>query len=108
MASITGTATFSSGTGAKSVNIGMLATWVEFEFGGSTIRHSIGKVYGGNQVCYPDDTSSAISGNAIEVKDNSGTVILRGTFTSFTGTHVNCNLTVQTGTVPQMLITAGN
>jgi len=108
MANDVGTASFISGTGAKSTNIGMLATWMEIEFGGPSIKHSKGFIYNGSQYCFSDDASVAVSGKAIQVKNTAGTVVLEGTWTSFSGTSANFNITTQTGTVPQMLLKFGN
>lgn len=108
MAQNTGTATFPGGTGAKSLNIGMTATWMEIHFTGSTIKPSDGFVYGGNQYALSDPNSTATSGTAIQVRNTSGTVILEGTWTNFSGTQANFNITTQTGSVPQMLLVFGN
>jgi len=103
-----GTATFTGGTGTKSVAIGMTPIWMEVEFGGTNIRHSWGSVYGGNQYVYSDDVSSITSGKIIQVKDTSGTVILEGTFTSFTSGNAIFNVTTAPVTMPQMLLRFGN
>lgn len=103
-----GPATFTGGTGVKSIAIGMTPTWMEIEFGSSSIRHSTGYIYGGNQYSYPDYNSSLTSGKAIQVKDNSGTVILEGTWTGFSSNNANFNITTAPATMPQMLLKFGN
>ena len=107
MASNTGTASFPAGTGVKSINVGMLPNWMQIDFGGSGIKHSRGFIYGGNQYSYSDDTSSTVT-KAIQVKDTSGTIILEGTWTSFSTTYANFNITTAPATSPQMLLTFGN
>ncbi len=99
----TGTATFSPGTGAKTITIGQLAKSMLITFKGPNILPAESHIAGGFQYCFPSDNSLAVT-NAIEVQNTSGTVILRGTWTSFTGTTANFNITTQTGTVPQMLL----
>lgn len=109
MASNTGTASFTPSTGSKTINVGMTGiSWMEVEFGSTTIRHSKGYIYGGNQFCYPDPNSDVVTGKAIQVKNNAGTVILEGTWTSFTGTSVNFNITTAASPMPVMLLTFGN
>jgi len=109
MARDTGAATFTSGNGNKTINIGMSGvTWMQIDFGGTTIRHSTGYIGGGSQYSYPDNVSSLVNDKAIVVKNNAGTVILEGTWTSFTGTSVNFNITTAPATMPQMLLNFGN
>lgn len=108
MSSNTGTATFTTGTGTKSIVVGILPTWCEVEFGGSNILHSHGFIYGTSQFVYPDPNSSITNGKVIQVKDTTGTVILEGTWTGFSGTQINFNITTAPTTMPQMLLTFGN
>jgi len=103
-----GTATFSSGTGSKTISLGFTPAWIEIEFGGSTIKHSHGFVYSGFQYVYPDNDSVITNSKCIQVKNTTGTVILEGTWTSFPTNQVVFNITTQTGSVPQMLLKYGN
>lgn len=103
-----GLATFTGGTGTKTTSLGLTPTWIEIQFGGSGILHSFGYASGGSQHCYPDANSSAVSGKAIQVKDTSGTVILEGTWVSFSGGNVTFNITTAPSTMPQMLLRFGN
>ena len=109
MAVSAGTVTLSSGTGAKSVNIGMIPTWFNIEFSGSGIKYSKGYIYNTAQWVRPDIDSSIIPSKVIQVKDTTGTIVLEGTFTSYSGgTQINFNITTQTGTVPQAFLSFGN
>lgn len=106
MARDVGTATLASGTGTKTINIGRLATDMHIIFKAPGIMPSEGYIAGGYQYSFSD--AAALSDTkAIKVRNTSGTVVLEGTWTSFTGTHVNFNITTQTGTVPQMLLDFG-
>jgi len=109
MANNCGTTSFGAGvTGVKSTNIGMTATWIRLDFRNSGTKPSIGYVYGSNQYSLPDDTTIT-STKAIQVKDTSGTVILEGTWTSFSGTNVNFNVTTNTsGSNLSCLLSFGN
>ena len=108
MASNIGTATFTSGTGAKSFNIGVSGTtWMELEFGNSAYKHSRGFIYGGNQYSFSDESSPAVT-KALQIKDNSGTVVFEGTWTNFTGTNVNFNVTTNTLGTPTVLLKFGS
>lgn len=102
MARDVGTATFTTSTGSKSVNVGVLPKSMHIVFKGSNILPAEYFIAGGFQYGYKDNASSAQT--ELEVKNTSGTTILKGTWTSFTGTHANFNITVQTGSVPQMLL----
>jgi hypothetical protein len=108
MAVDTGTASFTSGTGTKTINIGMAATWMEVYFFGSGIKPSHGFIAGGTQYVSSDPNSSLTTGKAIQVRNTSGTIILEGTWTSFASNNVNFNITTAPATMPQMLLNFGN
>lgn len=105
MARDVGTATFPPSTGSKSVNIGRLATDMVITFKGPNILPAELHIAGGYQYGFSDNASTALT--KLQVKNTSGTVILEGTWTSFSGTNVNFNITTQTGSVPQMLLDFG-
>lgn len=104
MARDTGTASFTSGTGPKSINIGRTATDMMIVFKGPNILPSESYIAGGSQYAFPDNNTVADSTKAIKVRNLSGTTILEGTWTSFSGNYANFNITTQTGSVPQMLL----
>ena len=109
MASNCGPIGFTAGvTGSKTTNIGMTANWLRLEFRGTGLQPSTGVVYGGDQYALSDSTSSPVNKH-IQVKNTSGTVVLEGTWTSFTGNNVVWNIT--TNTLPSnlsVLATFGN
>ena len=109
MANGIGTATFTSGTGSKSINSGISGnTWFIVEFRGAGIQPSVGYYFGGSQFCYPGLNDSVVTGKAIQVKDTSGTIILEGTTTGISGNNLNFNITTAPGTMPGMLIRFGS
>ena len=108
MANNCGTATFPPGTGSKTVTIGMVPTWMEIHFKGSGIKESDGYIYGGNQYCFSDPSSTSTLSKAIQVRDSSGTIILEGTWTGFSSNQANFNLTTVPASPPQMLLVFGN
>jgi len=93
MASNCGTFGISPGTGTKSINIGMLANWMQIEIRASGNKPAKGYIYGGDQYCYSDDTTATPVNKAIQFKNSSGTVVLEGNWTSFSGNNVNFNIT---------------
>lgn len=107
MARDVGTASFSLGTGSKSINLGRTATDMRIVFKGSGINPSEGYIAGGYQYAFYDNNATADSTKAIRVRNTSGTTILEGTWTSFSGNYANFNITTQTGAVPQMLLDFG-
>lgn len=106
MARDVGTATLTSGTGAKSINIGRLATDMHIVFRGAGLNPSEGFIAGGYQYAIYDPNLVADT-KAIRVRNSSGTTVLEGTWTGFSGTNVTFNITTQSGTVPQMLLDFG-
>ena len=108
MANNCGVIGFATGTGVKEFNIGMTPTWATVEFRGSGIKPSKGYMYGGDQYCFPDDTTSPAVNKAILVKDTSGTTLVEGTWTSFPSGKIRFTLTTNSLTNPQALITFGN
>ena len=107
MARNIGTANFPSGTGAKALNIGMTATWMQLVFSGSGIKNSTGWIENSDQYCIPAEGDSAVN-KAIRVKNTSGTVVYEGTWTSFSGNNVNFNITTNTLGTPAVLLIFGN
>lgn len=107
MARDVGTASLTPGTGAKSVNIGRTATDMRIVFRAPGFSPSDGYIAGGFQYAFYDSASTADSTKAIRVRNTSGTTVLEGTWTSFSGNFVNFNITTQTGTIPQMLLDFG-
>jgi len=98
-----------TGTGAKSINIGMLATYMQIKVKGVGLKSFEGWIRNGLQYCYPADGEAMSTSRAIKVKDTSGAVVLEATFTSFSGTNVNFNVITNTlGTPPDMLLIFGN
>lgn len=96
MASNCGPIGFAPGsTGTKTTNIGMTANWMRLEFRGSGLQPSTGIAYGGDQYSLPDSTTSPVNKH-IQVKNTAGTVVLEGTWTSFTGNNVVWNITTNT------------
>ena len=108
MARDIGNASLGLGTGSKSINIGMLATYMQIVVKGPGLKSFQGWIRNGLQYCYPADGESLNTTRAIKVKDTSGTVVLEATFTSFSGTNVNFNVLTNTGTAPDMLLIFGN
>jgi len=107
MARDIGNINFPTGTGMKSLNIGMLATYMHIVIKAPGIKDFEGWIRNGLQYCYPAPNELMNTSKAIKVKDTSGTVVLEGTFTSFSGTNVNFNLTTNTAQ-PDMLLIFGN
>ena len=109
MARDIGNAGLGTGTGAKSINIGMTATYMHIVIKGSGLKSFEGWIRNGLQYCFPADGEAMVTNKALKVKDTSGTVVLEGTFTSFSGNNVNFNLTTNSlGTAPDMLLVFGN
>ena len=109
MASNCGTVALTSSTGAKSFNIGMTANWCQVRIRGSGLQASEGFVYGGDQYCYSDPTTGLPVNKAIQVKNTAGTVVIEGTWTSFSGSNVNFNITTNTtGATQSVLLVFGN
>jgi len=96
MASNCGPIGFTAGvTGTKTTTIGMTANWMRLEFRGSGLQPSTGVTYGADQYALPDSTTSPVN-KMIQVKNTAGTVVLEGTWTSFTGNTVVWNITTNT------------
>ena len=93
MAYYCGTASFSSGTGSKSINLGVSgSTWIEIYFQGANVKQSHGFCDGAFQYVYSDPAGAITNYKCIQVRDTSGTVILEGTWTSFSGNNANQSL----------------
>ena len=107
MARDIGNASFTAGTGSKSINIGMTATYMHIVIKGSGIKTFEGWIRNGYQYCFPADGEGVETTKALKVKNTSGTVILEGTWTSFSGNNVNFNLTTNSAP-PDMLLIFGN
>lgn len=107
-----GTASFTAGTGAKSINIGSSGyTWIELIVNQPGYKPYNGFVFTSTsfQGNYSDDSTSGMdTTKAVKIRNSSGTVVIEGTFTSFSGTNVNFNLTSNVASPPQMLIKFGN
>lgn len=96
MATDCGPATITSGTGTKTIAIGMTATWLDIVIQGPGLKRSLGYIHGGYQYAFSDDTVNTPASKAIQVKNTAGTVVLEGTWTSFTGSNVVFNITTNT------------
>lgn len=107
MARDVGTATLTTGTGTKVVTIGRQATDMRIVFKSPNILPAEGYIAGGFQYAFSDNANTADTAKCIKVKNNAGTTILEGTWTSFGTTTVTFNITTQSGTVPQMLLDFG-
>lgn len=105
MARDVGTATFPGGVGVKTLNLGLPVKDMALIFKGPNILPAEYHIANGYQYGFSDNSS--IAGTTLRVKNLSGTVILEGTWTSFTGNNAIFNITTQTGTVPQMLVDLG-
>lgn len=103
-----GATTFPGGTGTKILSLGLTPTWMEIEVGGAGYKHMNGFIYGGSQYCYSDENAAIISGKAIQLKDNTGAVVLEATWTSFASGNATFNVTTAPATMPQMFIKFGN
>jgi len=106
-----GSANFPTGTGAKSMDLGVTgSTWVKFRIQASGYTPYEGFAYAGGtyEYNYSDTTSVLDTTKAIKVRNSAGTVVIEGTVTSFTGTNVNLNLTSNVASPPTMLMEWGN
>ena len=109
MARDIGNGGFTAGTGAKSINIGMTASYMQIVIKGSGLKSFQGWIRNGLQYCFPADGEAMDTTKAIKVKNTSGTVVLEATFTSFSGNNVNFNVTTNSLTpAPDMLLIFGN
>lgn len=96
-----GTAGLASGTGTKTVNMGVSMTgmtWLKACFQNPSYKDFKGFSYSGTSYQYafsaPGETVTA--NKFFRIKDTSGTVVLEGTFTGFTSTGFNFNITTNT------------
>jgi len=109
MATDCGPGTITAGTGSKTISIGMTATWLDLIIQGTGLKKSTGFIHGGFQYAFSDDTTMTPVSKAIQVKNTSGTVVLEGTWTSFTGTNVIFNITTNTlGASQNVMLIFGN
>jgi len=116
MSILVGTATFTAGTGTKTLAIGFTPTWVRVTVGGSLggtayYRKSVGFGTSVNQYAISDTASSVSdpqSGKIIQLKDNTGTIIFEGSLTSFPTNQIQFNITTAPSTMPQVIIECGN
>lgn len=109
MAVNVGTATFTSGTGSQTINFGITGIlWADIDYTSSSTKPARGFIYGGNQYTISDSAASPISGKALQIKDNSGTVVFEITYTSTSGTNITFNKTVNTLGTPSILFRVGN
>jgi len=109
MASNCGPFGISTGIGTKTINIGMTAIWMQIDIRGPGLKPMKGIMYGGDQYCYSNDTVATAYNKAIRVENTSGTVVLEGTWTSFTGNNVVFNITTNTlGSSQSTLAAFGN
>jgi len=106
-----GSATFPTGTGAKSTNLGITGcTWIKFRIQGPGYLPYYGYAFasGSYQYNYSDATSALDNTKAIKVRNTAGTVVIEGTVTGFSGTNVNFNFTTNVASPPIMMVEYGN
>jgi len=103
-----GNASFTPGTGTKTIALGMTPTWMRITVKGSAFLPFQGFIYSGFQYCYPDNSTNLDTTKAIKIKNSAGTVVIEGTWTSFSSNNANFTLTTNSGTPPTMMLEFGN
>lgn len=99
---------FTAGTGTEIINFGMTGiTNLDIWYKSTTNKPSEGHVAGGNQFCYPDNSTTPTN-KALVIKDSAGTIIFDATWTSFTGTTGVFTKNVNTLGVVTCLFKFGN
>jgi len=106
MARDIGLKTLTATGGNQSVTLPFTPTWMRLTSKVSGFKPFQGFIDNGDQYSYSDDTSGAVN-KAIRIRNTSGTVVLEGTWVSFTTNSVTFNLTVFTSS-PQLLLEFGN
>lgn len=113
MAADGGNGSLPSGTGAnKQINMGVSMsgmTWIKIHLRASGYKDFDGFSFAGAayQYCFPAPGETMNVTKALKVKDSSGTVVIEGTHTGFSGNNVIFNLTTNTAQ-PDMLFEWGN
>jgi len=106
MARDIGLKTLTATSGNQVVTLPFTPTWMRLTARTTGIKPFTGYIDNGDQYSFGDDTSGAVN-KAIKIRNTSGTVVMEGTWVSFTTNAVTFNLTTFT-TVPQMLLEFGN
>lgn len=89
-----GTASIPTGTASRTFTLSLTPTWIRISMRRSGHKQSTGFVYPSGQWSYSRDANA--SSSAIELRDNSDTIVLQGTFTSFGTNQVTFNITTNT------------
>jgi len=113
MAADGGSGGFTAGTGAKSINVGVATsgfTWVKIHLRNTSYKDFDGFSFVGGsfQYSFPAPGENMNTTKAIRIKDTSGTVVIEGTHTGFSGNNINFNLTTNVASPPTMLFEWGN
>jgi len=101
-----GNANIGVGTGAKSINMGVSLTsmtWLKAYYQNTGYKSFRGFSYTGTtyQYCFPDgDTTPFVVGKFIQIRNSSGTIVIEGTFTGFSGNNITLNITTNTSASP--------
>jgi len=101
MAADGGSGSIPTGTGSKSINTGVsLAgmTWCKVTLQKTGYKDFKGYsfVTGAYQYCYPAPGENLNSSKFFQIKDSSGTIVVEGTHTGFSGNNLVFNLTTNT------------
>lgn len=115
MARVLGTSTPTPGTGTKTINIGIAATWARIMVSGksgddSYYHFSEGIYDGGSQYVIPTTSTfggEPISGKVIRLRDSSNFIIFEASV-SVSGTSLVFNVTTAPANLTPILIWAGN
>ena len=65
-----GNASFTPGTGTKTIALGMTPTWMRITVKGSAFLPFQGFIYSGFQYCYPDNSTNLDTTKAIKIKNS--------------------------------------
>jgi len=115
MAADGGSAGLPSGTGSKSINMGVSMTgmtWCKITLKAPGFKDFEGYSFatGSFQYCFPASGEAINTTKFFRVKDTSGTVVYEGTHTGFSGNNLMFNITTNTisPTMPTVLYEWGN